>query len=269
MKVITVISYPRTGSSLLIHLARSLPVCALLEIFHPNEVIAKEQLVSGPHGDKFADIASHYSRSSIILNVFDFLESLKRSCPSDILLFKVFPGHLPSTALEGLISESSAILIHTRNRLHSFISNSIATQLKKWGGVDTSDKLISFNKEGFCEYLSITQEFLASSVGYAVDHNKPILFSSFEKLRAFENPEIQLQHVADVISHVTGREILPITNSRDLPQKQDVRSYASDKVINSTELIDFLTLNMAEELNANTRDIPFSGYQRILKGSKG
>lgn len=267
MKVVTIISYPRTGSSLLIHQARSLPLCALLEIFHPDESVAREHLVNNPYGSCFTDLSHQYVRNDVIGNVSTFLERLIERSPSDVLVFKVFPGHLPPAALECLIAQSSAILIHTRNRLHSYISNTIAGQLKSWGGINTSHSSILFQHEDFLRYLAVVQEFLSVSMTYAVDHSTPILFSSFERLSENDDSEVQLRHVAQIFSHVTGRLLEPLLTSRDLPRRQDGRSLAIDKVSNPAELNEFLEMTNAQCLNDSSRDILNSDYVRII--SKG
>ena len=265
MKVVTIISYPRTGSSLLIHQARSLPLCALLEIFHPDESVGHQHLVNNPYGSRFTHLANAYSRQDKINNISHFLADLRNDCPEDLLTFKVFPGHLPALALESVIADSSAILVHTRNRLQSFISDCIASRLQKWGGVNTSQDLVGFQQEHFCQYLAMTQNFLSKSIIHAIDHNVPILFSSFEKLRSYDSPDVQLKHVAEVFSHVTGSHLNPIADSRDLPRKQDTRNLASDKVSNADELRDFLEGINARQLNSNDTDIPYSRYQALAQ----
>jgi hypothetical protein len=266
MKVVSIISYPRTGSSLLIHQARSLPMCALLEIFHPDESVARKHLSSHPYGDQFSRLASAYNRHDILNDIPAFIEELRSCCPNDILTFKIFPGHLHSVSLEQLIRESSAVLVHTRNRLHSFISDLIAGELGKWGGVNTTTKTIYFKEEEFQRYLKITQDFLSCSIDYAIDQKKSILFSSFEDLKGFHCPEEQLHYVGDIFSHVTGHTLRPLHESRDLPRQQDERSYASDKVVNTIDLTKFMSTHQAQALDSNDSDITYSHYCKIIQG---
>ena len=264
MKIVTIVSYPRTGSSLLIHQARSLPLGALLEIFHPSEAVAKDHLANSSYGDSFSHLANSYIREDVVSKLPVFLAELVRACPHEVVAYKVFPGHLPSTALEEAISESSAVLIHTRNRLHSFISDVIASQLGKWGGVNTTSKSIAFNEGDFRKYIGNIQDFLSLSVNYAIDHRKTILFSSFEGLITSKSPKEQLSRVSRLFSHVTGHELEPLHGPRDLPKKQDQRSYASDKVDNGADLLSFLDSNGAKELDRNDVDIAFSRYYELI-----
>lgn len=240
-----------------------MPLCALLEIFHPDESVGYQHLTDNPHGSQFIQLANSYTRKAKEDNITQFLADLKEACHSDYLTFKIFPRHLPPRALEIVIASSSALLVHTRNRLQTFISNSIAGDLKKWGGVDTSRSLITFNERDFRQYVATIQDFLSTSVLHAMDHHVPVLFSSFEELNTYQNPDLQLLHVAGLFSHVSGCALEPISPPRDLPRKQDTRTLAHSKVSNSDEMLGFLVEIGAQDLNDNSKDIPYSRYQDL------
>jgi hypothetical protein len=62
MKIVTVISYPRSGSTLLLQALDSYNITALLEIYHTNPLVA----------------VKHLARDQSLLSTTDFIERYSR-----------------------------------------------------------------------------------------------------------------------------------------------------------------------------------------------
>lgn len=258
MKVITVASYPRTGSSLLIRRMERRGVTALLEIFHANPVIAKRHLSLDRRLRSCPELLRDYTRETYTQEPIALIDAITRLKPnSEALAFKVFPGHLPAEALEKVIARSDALVVHSRNRLHSFLSDVIATRLGSWGGTTTREQHVDFSAVAFKCYSEHIQKFLAQAMKLAVDQNTNILFSSYEKLIT---PPGCDSVVEAMLSTLLGHKAHPPNPSARLPTRQDDRSLASEKVTNPGELIEFLQQHDALALNAGTFDMAFSRY---------
>jgi len=271
MRIVTIVSYPRTGSSLLLRLIRPLGVCALLEIFHPLEAVAKQHIADKFYGNTFHEVAANYDRNEVIADIDDFLDTILdagRCLNSQIITFKIFPGHLHSDSLDRLLRRSSAVLFHSRNKLHSYISDLIATDIQCWGTRNTSDIYPEFDAVSFLSYLKMTHGYLSNAYSLATDRRLPMLFSSYEGLRSLDNTSCQQFYVAEIFSHILGKDISPLSKPINLPIQQDQRSMATEKISNSQSLDKFLQNHNAEELNSQGNDISHSRYQMLILGIK-
>lgn len=261
MKIIAVISYPRTGSSLLIHKLKCYPVTALLEIFHSSPAVAKRHLEIDPILRATPAIIDGYTREAVIDDPLGFIDAVAQlKSQTDALIFKLFPGHLPSHVLETIISKSDSILIHTRNRLHSFISDLIAARLRSWGGTSTSDQYVSFCPTSFLDYSARIHEFLSYAIKLAIDSKTPILFSCYETLASPLSCDMAIQAM---LSQLLGAKAVVTNPSPWIPQRQDSRLNASHKVTNSETLIDFLVQNQVLFLDNGLADLAFSQYPSL------
>lgn len=130
-KIVTVVSHPRSGSTFLVAEAGKLSnVRALMEVFHCNESVVVDHLqaFADPIKKQLA-VTEDGFREKIISDPLQYLQALNNEVPEGILLFKVFPEHLPADKLGHVIHASNLIIFLLRNVLHSFISNEIA---KNW-----------------------------------------------------------------------------------------------------------------------------------------
>lgn len=268
MKIVTVVSYPRTGSTLLIRHARHCGITSLLEIFHPNELVARKHIEGDGAIPALQDLASDYSRSAVLADFPSFLAKLRGSAISDLLVFKVFPGHLPERELQYLISESEAVVFHTRNRLHSFISNCFAEGLQSWGGNDTSDMLATFDSKEFLKYLHQLDLFLSKAHRMAIEERKMFLFSSYEDFLRCDSPDTQQNLAARLFSSAAGSRLEPKSEPSELPRKQDLRTDAFSKVANKEALREFLLSNCLNEIANGATDVSHFRYSNAVRASK-
>lgn len=263
MKIITVISYPRTGSSLLIRKIGHFRVTALLEIFHANPAIAQRHLKLDRVLRACPEFIQGYTREAYLHDPIALIDAVAELKPnSEALVFKVFPGHLPAEALEEVVARSDALVIHTRNRLHSFLSDVIATRLGSWGGTQTTDQYVAFSADSFRSYSDHIHEFLSFSMGLAIDHKTSILFSGYETII---EPSCCEAVVEAMLTTLLGHKpkAIAVNASPGLPARQDSRILASQKVANPGELAGFLDQHSIQALDSGMVDIAFSRYASL------
>ncbi|MBD2551410.1 hypothetical protein H6G65_17840 [Microcystis elabens FACHB-917] len=254
----------------MLRLLRPLDVCALLEIFHPLESVARQHIADKYYGNTFHEVAANYDRNEVIADLDGFLDTILcagRRLNSQIITFKIFPGHLDSDSLGQLLERSSAVLFHSRNKLHSYISDLIATDIQCWSARNTSDIYPEFDKVSFLSYLKMTHDYLSNAYSLATDRRVPMLFSSYENLRSLDNISQQF-HLAEIFSRVLGQDLSPLSKPINLPVQQDQRSMATEKISNSKSLKKFLQNHNAEELNWPGNDISHSKYHMLILGIK-
>jgi hypothetical protein len=260
MKIITVASYPRTGSSLLLHALNRYRITALLEIFHTNPAVARKHLAADTTLRSAPGFIDSYSRDTAIQSpsaLLDAIAQIKKE--SSAIIFKVFPGHLPENGLAEIITKSDTLLIHSRNRLHTYISDVIATRTGSWTRNSTSNQFIDFQQKSFKHYSRHIHNFLSSALGLAIDNKTPIVFSSYEALM---ESSVEAA-VGSLLRALLGSNDLSTQTAGRLPQRQDERLLASDKVSNPGELLAFLNEQDLIALNNGNVDVPFSRYALI------
>ncbi|MBE9152601.1 hypothetical protein [Cyanobium sp. LEGE 06113] len=263
MKIITVISYPRTGSSLLIRKIGQFRVTALLEIFHVNPAIATRHLQRDRALRACSEFIQGYSREVYRHDPLALIDAISELKPnSEALVFKVFPAHLSAEALERVVARSDALVIHTRNRLHSFLSDVIATRLGSWGGMQTADQHVVFSADSFQSYSAHIHDFLSLSLKLAIDHKTSILFSDYETII---EPSCCADFVEAMLTTLLGHrpKTMAVNTSTGLPVRQDSRILATQKVANPDELAAFLAQHSLQMLDSGIVDIAFSDYSLL------
>jgi len=172
MKIVTVISYPRSGSTLLLQALDSYNITALLEIYHTNPLVAVKHLARDQSLLSTTDFIENYSREAATKNPVALINAIAQIKPeSGALMFKIFPGHLPDQGITQIISRSDMVLIHTRNRLHSFISDLIATRLGSWTRTRTDTHFVDFQPDSFIFYSRRIHNFSTSVVEMAIEQD--------------------------------------------------------------------------------------------------
>lgn len=261
MKIITIASYPRTGSSLLLHLLNRFNVTGLLEIFHSNPVVARNHLAADEAIKTAPGLIQNYTRELITQDPLALLEAIaaiKRD--SKAIVFKIFPGHLPEEKLAEVIAKSDALVIHSRNRVHSHISDIIATRLGSWSHIPTSDQFIDFNPDRFKHYSRHVHHFLTTALRLAIDNRTAITFSSHEALMNASEPDAMVRELLTVL---LGSNEFGAPAAAWLPKQQDTRLLATEKVSNPGKLLTFLEEQNLMALNDASFDIPFIRYASI------
>jgi hypothetical protein len=262
MKIVTVISYPRSGSTLLLQALDSYNITALLEIYHTNPLVAVKHLARDQSLLSTTDFIESYSRETATKDPVALINAIAQIKPeSGALMFKIFPGHLPDQGITQIMSRSDMVLIHTRNRLHSFISDLIATRLGSWTRTRTDTHFVDFQPDSFIFYSRRIHNFLTSVVEMAIDSKTPIAFSSYEKLIKPSDRLSSIHAIAAIT--LDSKDIAPST-SGSLPRRQDNRLLASQKTTNPRQLLAFLAKHNMLTLDNGTSDIQFSQYSSLI-----
>ena len=258
MKIITVVSYPRTGSSLLMHRMKCSNATVLLEIFHPNPLVAKKHLEGDKVLKSMPDFIQGYTREAAIQDPVALIDAIARiKLETNAIIFKIFPAHLPDQALAKVIARSDTLLIHSRNRIHSFISDVIATRLCSWSGTITNNHYVDFCSDSFKVYSRHIHDFMLYAIKIAIDNKTTILFSEYEKII---EPVSRESVIYAILAKLLGSNDVAINSSGWLPKRQDERVLASQKVVNSDRLLEFLGQHNLVALDRGTFDIKFSQY---------
>lgn len=230
----------------------------LLEIFHPNPLVAKNHLEGDRVLKSMPDFIQGYTREAVVQDPLALIDAIARiKLETNALIFKIFPGHLPDQALAKVIARSDTILIHSRNRIHSFISDVIATRISSWSGTLTNDQYVNFRPDSFKFYSRRVHDFLLYAINLAIDSKANILFSDYEKII---DPSSRETVVNAILSKLLGSKDVAINSSVWLPRRQDERVLASQKVVNSDQLLEFLGQYNLVALDRGTFDIKFSQY---------
>jgi hypothetical protein len=261
MKIVTVISYPRSGSTLLLQALDSYNITALLEIYHTNPLVAIQHLARDQSLQSTTGFIESYDREAATKDPVALIKAIAQIKPdSGALMFKIFPGHLPAGGITKIIARSDMILIHTRNRLHSFISDLIATRLSSWTRTRTDTHFVDFHPDSFIFYSKRIHDFLTSVIEMAIDSKTPIAFSSYEKLI---KPSDRLSSIHAIAALTLGSKDIAPTSSSMLPRRQDNRLLASQKTTNPHQLLAFLAEHNLLTLDNGTFDIQFSHYSSL------
>jgi hypothetical protein len=236
-------------------------VTGLLEIFHTNPVVARNHLAADEALKSTPSFINTYTREAATQEPLALLDTIARiKQERNAIVFKIFPDHLPGHALAEVIAKSDELLIHTRNRIHSYISDVIATRLASWSHISTSDQYIDFSPDSFRHYSRHVHKFLSSALELAIDSKKAISFSSYEALME-DSARESIVHT--LLTALLGSNHLGTHTADWLPTRQDTRPLASDKVTNPDTLLEFLEEQNVNALDNGAFDISFSKYSSI------
>jgi len=264
-KTILIAAHARSGSTYLCHLLRNIVgIKVYLELFHFHLQQIEEHL----DGD-YSAVAEAMSltgdssemRSQLVRGHSDYIKTLKGINPGKTIAFKVFPKHLPEPHLNGTIGQADSIVVLRRNLLQSYISNVIANDLKRWGGVDTSQQKIKFSSTDFIKHVEEITGFYDSVEACAKEQAVNVARFDYEQLAAAANPftlicsELSDSLKCDVTGDYEGVKI----------SRQDKRTKATQKVSNDTEMLDFLSSYGLEKLIDVGASCPDSDYRSLLQ----
>lgn len=262
---IVIIAHARSGSTYLCRLMKNISeLNVLLEIFHFKLDVIKSYLkdlypilsdsLNFPNDEKLI-------RTHILKHCQKYLSILQEENrdPNKILTFKVFPGHLPYRQLSEVLGESRLILILHRNLLHSYISNTIAVKMQKWDNIDTSQEKVKFSDVNFINHVSQVTKFYDSVKDIVEKSNVKCIELDYETYSNSENPlpllVTKLRGALDIY--------LQFTNDNINIVKQDKRRFASDKVLNLSEMLHYLNNYGLEQLNDGQSNISYDEYSNL------
>ena len=255
MKIICLVSHPRSGSTSLINkIAKNTRSSGVLEIFHPIEEVICQHLDQGL-GKGASDLlkcslGTSDLRSFSQTNLKCYLNevaSIAGKNGSSSLVFKIFPGHLKDESnLTELFSLTNKVFYLRRNTLHSYISNQKAIKVGTYANVDTSDVFIEFIEKEYIQWKNGIDRFFSHTA--KILENLKISYKFFDYEKLYESDDLDISKLAEHLE-------LPIDQSRRLDyslRKQDSRNLATEKISNPENLIRFLNKYEIIDLNESS-----------------
>ena len=158
--IVTIIGYPRTGTNYLLCFIRKYfsNFNVNFEIFNPQKCFMNESYIPQML-DSFRLSPNITNQSKLVylarnypLNVINQLRDIGKE---EILIYKIFPDHLPDNKVEKLLDISDLVIVNQRNFVDTFISLEKAKELVQqnipnpWIKVDTTNLKIYFEPEKF------------------------------------------------------------------------------------------------------------------------
>jgi len=223
-----------------------------LEIFHYHLTTIRDAL--GRDANLIlekSDTPEDQQRSALALRPSIYLSRIKTLNRDRNFFFKVFDGHLPPASLETVIAQSRGVLVLSRNLVHSFISNEIATKKQTWGGLDTTGEFVEFDEKRFIQYCRKIIEFQSTAQKIALKQSVPIAKCTYEEISDPQEGQERVLAMADVL----GIARKPDVQLEKIPNRQDTRKLATAKVSNPSELLGCLQKLGIESANDGTQAI--------------
>ncbi len=172
MNIVTVVSHPRSGSNLFMDLLSSCAsVTALYEIFN------FQSLDRGPLTEPVERTFDSFAAFDAAKNddPIGVLRALAANRDVDLLILKVFAGHLNDVGLQKLIAGSSAVIQLTRNPLSTWVSTAIALETDQWDNVDTSDTGVHWDALSFAQSTEKQLNYVLAGRRLAEEFGLPVV----------------------------------------------------------------------------------------------
>lgn len=258
MKLICIISHPRSGSTSLMKKLEVSGVASVLEIFHLNEHVICQHIDEGlgkGSADKLKQLIGRDTIREYALQeplaYLDKIKVLAQEIGKHTVIFKVFPGHLRDVEkLAEVISVSDAMIKLRRNTLQSYISNKKAIKVGTYANVDTSGIDVDFNAEEFQNWRRNIYSFFSK-----VDEickSKGIEISDYNYEELYSDDSLFMSELCDTLK-LQFQQLSQVSHKL---KKQDNKSLASEKVSNNNELMYWLEKNDLQLLDSvNQKDI--------------
>jgi hypothetical protein len=185
MRIVTVLSHPRSGSNLLMDLLSSCAsVTAVYEIFNFLT------LDRGPLTEPIERPFDSFAALDIAKNddPIGTLKALTANRDVDLLILKIFPGHLNDTGLQKLIAGSSAVIQLTRNPLSAWVSAAIAMETDQWDNTDSSDIRIHWDAISFAQSTEMQLNYVLAGRRLAEDLGRLVVPLDYHDVVAAGGP---------------------------------------------------------------------------------
>jgi hypothetical protein len=172
VNIVTVVCHPRSGSNLLMDLLSSCAsVTAVYEIFN------FQALDRGPLTEPVERPFDSFSAFDAAKNhdPIGILRALTANKDVELLLLKVFPGHVSDVGLQKLIAGSSAVIQLTRNPLSAWVSTAIASETDRWDNADTSATRVRWDALNFAQSTEKQLNYVLAGRQLAEDSGRPVV----------------------------------------------------------------------------------------------
>ncbi len=235
MRFICVLAIPRTGSSHVNKLLKSIPqINAKSELFHqntpahlaPREEAALER--SGARVDD-RDLFNAWRRR----NPFKTLEAIAQGGRGSVVAFKVFPNHLPRDTVrtEFFASDEVGIVVLKRRPIECFISSSKARSVRTFTKVDTTALKTSLSAEGFAEWAPRMRKWYGWAENDLNERGKPFGTISYERHLDGKTGRESLEYILPMLRSL-GFDRLSMPDEVIEGERQDQEPRYRDRVAN-------------------------------------
>ena len=218
MKIVTVVSHPRSGSNLLMDLLSSCAsVTAVYEIFNFRA------LNRGPLTEPIERPFDSFAAFDVSKNddPIGVLGALTANRDVDLLLLKVLPGHLNDVGLQKLIAGSSAVIQLTRNPLSAWVSAAIAMETDRWDNADSSDIRVHWDALAFAQFTEEQLNFVLAGRRLAEDIGRLVVPLDYHDVAGAGSPSALWDYLRTVIDEWPSYS--PNPNWKPSFAKQDTR----------------------------------------------
>ena len=257
MPKILIIAAPRTGSTLVCDLLKRKGIEPLYEIFHSDKHILSQYL--NRYKDALTEIinADQELDENFVNKKYSLLFKKVEELTNNSFSIKIFPHQVNEEILNYCIKYFDIVIFLNRNPFNTFISNTIAKEVRKWGGVNTGHIKIKFIPADFLKEFKDIYEHHLSANKLVIANAKKYIKVSYEFL---EKKNILPKEFSEFIN-IDGD-----LNS-EIPTKQDHRENILDKVINPTELFNFAQSNSLENYLSSNTSFDILNYSKIIENN--
>ena len=200
--IVTILGYPRTGTNyLLCFIRKYFPHFNVnFEIFNPEKCFMNESYM--PQMLDSFRLSLNITNQSKLVNLarnypFHFINQLRDIGDEKILIYKIFPDHLPHYKVEKLLDISDLVIVNQRNFVDSFISLEKAKELviqnipNPWIKVDTTNLKIYFEPEKFMLEKEKYENWYDINLFHIQKKNIPFVRLNYESFHQLNNLEKQ------------------------------------------------------------------------------
>tara|TARA_B100000963_G_scaffold355209_1_gene373024 strand:- start:41 stop:817 length:777 start_codon:yes stop_codon:yes gene_type:complete len=241
--IVTIIGYPRTGTNFLLCFIRKyFPHFNVnFEIFNPQKCFMNEDYIqeildsfilspSMANENKLVNLAHTYP--------FHFINQLRDIGKEEILIYKIFPEHLPEFKVRKLLLISDLVIFNERNFVDTFISLVKAKEQVRqnipnpWIKVDTTPLKIHFDSGEYELEKETHDSWFNKNMSYVREKNIPFVrlnYESFHKLNILEKQKM-LQGIW--LKYFPEKLTIMLERDSELLEKQDRSQKYQDKISN-------------------------------------
>ena len=248
--IVTILGYPRTGTNyLLCFIRKYFPNFNVnFEIYNPIKCFMNEDYLQEMLDDfKLAPNITNENKLVSLAHSYPihFINQLKDIGKEDVLIYKIFPEHLPPHKVEKLLNISDLVIVNQRNILDTYISLEKAKDLvhqnvpNPWIKINTSNLKINFEENNFRLEREKYESWYEKNLEYLQEKNIPFVRLNYESFHELNNLEKQkflqgiwLKYLPPDLSVLEERD-------SEMLEKQDTSTSYEEKISNYEEVKEY------------------------------
>jgi LPS sulfotransferase NodH len=240
MKFICVLAMPRTGSSHVNKLLKSIPqVNAKSELFHraqPARFTQPENKALAKRGAPVDDVQAmiEWRRENPVAT----LEGVSEGSREPVVTFKVFPNHLPRPVMNDAFftRDDMAFLLLRRRFIECYISGIKARSAGLFTQIDTTALKPTLSTERFVEWSERVRRWYGWFERTLEERGKPYDTISFERHLDGKTGRESLEFIMPMLEHQGFTQLTMPTNVIE-GERQDQEARYQDRVANWDEFV--------------------------------